>query len=1060
MNASDLVKGNLCLPRRAFLKLTTGTVAGLALTARPIVAGPFIPRDLADLVPADKKLRSDWVKSLFARGSRNLYRWPESRLIGMPVGGICAGQLYLGGDGRLWHWDIFNEHTATGDRHYANPPVPASPLQQGFALRLTRAGQSQVRSMDHTGWRQVEFTGEYPVGYVQYRDPDSPVAVNLEAFSPFIPLRTEDSALPATLLHFHIQNTTQDTVTAEFAGWLENAVCLRSRESLAGLNRNRVVWREDFRFLECSAEPMPQVQRADPRPDIVFEDFEKETYEGWEATGAAFGQGPVTQDQIPDYQGTLGVQGRRAANTHASAPGNDVNARDAATGTLTSRTFAIDRDFITFLIGGGGHKNRTCIQLLVRDQVVRAATGRNDNRLQPHQWDVRPWTGQTARLRIVDTETGGWGNIGIDDIVFSDRPRGIHTVLNEQPDFGTLGLALFSDTDAPGENRPSKPADVARAGLPESHGSADLFGGERGESPASVARPFHQKLVGSLTRSLVLAPGQSGTVTFAITWHFPNLRITGLGDVRGRWYGQRFSSALAVADHLAQHRDRLVSQTRLWHDTWYDSTLPYWFLDRTFLNASILATNTCYWLGNGRFYAWEGVGCCPGTCTHVWHYAHAPARLFPALERNLREAVDYGAGFDAATGRIRFRAEHNDHWAVDGQSGSILRTYREHQVSADDTFLRRVWPRAKQALEFLISKDTDQDGIVDGPQHNTLDADWYGPVAWLSSLYLAALRAGEEMARELGETGFAARCRAIFEKGRREIDTRLFNGEYYVQLADPNRPKTVGSYDGCEIDQVFGDSWARQVGLGRILDEAKVKTALGSLWRYNFAPDVGPYRKAYAPGRWYALAGEGGLLMCTWPKGEAQRVRESFDFYFNECMTGFEYQVAGHMIAEGMVLEGLAIARMIHDRYHATRRNPWNEVECGDHYARAMASYGVFLAACGYEYHGPKKHLGFAPRLSPENFQCAFTAAEGWGTFRQQTAGGIHKASVHVKFGSLRLRSLALKPAGELEQATPTVTLSGQSLKAGVTVEQGRALIRFEEDVILNESHILEVAWA
>ena len=94
-------------------------------------------------------------------------------------------------------------------------------------------------------------------------------------------------------------------------------------------------------------------------------------------------------------------------------------------------------------------------------------------------------------------------------------------------------------------------------------------------------------------------------------------------------------------------------------------------------------------------------------------------------------------------------------------------------------------------------------------------------------------------------------------------------------------------------------------------------------------------------------------------------MQQGFDYYFNECMNGFEYQAAGHMIWEGMVQEGLAVTRAIHDRYHPSRRNPWNEVECGDHYARSMASYGVFLAACGYEYHGPKRHLAFAPRLSP-----------------------------------------------------------------------------------------------
>ena len=142
-------------------------------------------------------------------------------------------------------------------------------------------------------------------------------------------------------------------------------------------------------------------------------------------------------------------------------------------------------------------------------------------------------------------------------------------------------------------------------------------------------------------------------------------------------------------------------------------------------------------------------------------------------------------------------------------------------------------------------------------------------------------------------------------------------------------------------------------------------------------------------------------------------------------MNGFEYQVAGHMIWEGMVQEGLAITRAIHDRYHASRRNPWNEVECGDHYARAMASYGVFLAACGYEYHGPKGYLAFAPRLSPENFRAAFTTAEGWGTFSQRRERRQQRETIELKYGKLRLRTLAFDVAKDAKPKTVRVTVDG-----------------------------------
>ena len=189
-------------------------------------------------------------------------------------------------------------------------------------------------------------------------------------------------------------------------------------------------------------------------------------------------------------------------------------------------------------------------------------------------------------------------------------------------------------------------------------------------------------------------------------------------------------------------------------------------------------------------------------------------------------------------------------------------------MCADDGFLRRTWPAIKRATEWLVTKDGDGDGIIEGNQHNTLDTDWYGPVAWLSGLYLAALLAAETMAREMGDAEFARKCRGIFEAGQKNIVARLFEEDYFVNKPDPNHPEAINSGSGCEIDQVFGQSWAFQVGLPRVLPEKETLAALRSLWKYNFTPDVGPYREAYKPGRWYAMPGEGGLLMCTFPRND------------------------------------------------------------------------------------------------------------------------------------------------------------------------------------------------
>ena len=1006
--------------RRTFVKAAGGGALTLLASRLPAMAGPFEAADFGKLVPPDKKLSADWVKSLYARGTPTVYRGEELRYIGMPVGGICAGQLYLGGDGTLWHWDIFNQPIGTGAGHYAHPMEPASSVEQGFVLKIG----DRIHALDRTGFADVRFRGEYPIGIVEYRDPALPAEVILEAYSPFIPLNADDSSLPVTIMQLTVKNTSAEALDVELTGRLENAVCLYHR-GLAGKRRNRIVRTSGLTFLDCSAEKSDQPAEA-PEPDVVFEDWAKEDYDGWTVEGTAFGTGPILKPAIPDYQGDVGGDTERVVNSHATAPGGDVAAKDEAIGKLTSRPFKIERRFIRFWIGGGNHQGKTCLNLVIDGKVVLTATGQANNRMSLQSFDVRKLKGQEAVIEIVDAESGGWGNIGVGRITFTDESLETGE-LEEMPDFGTMGLGLLGD-------------------LP------DQISGE-------AAAPLDDKLVGEIGRRLRLDAGQSAAVTFILAWHFPHLTMDKLPG--GRFYATRFASAAAVAQYVNDNFARLSGETKLWRDTWYDSTLPYWFLDRTFLNTSILATSTCHRFKDGRFYGWEGVGCCAGTCGHVWQYAHAVARLFPVLERDTRERVDFGLAL-APDGAIRFRGEHNDIPAIDAQSGAILRAYREHQMSADPAFLRRNWANIKRAMEWLIAKDANGDGIIEGNQHNTLDTDWFGPVAWLSGLYVAALRAAEEMAREAGDTEFGERCRGIFEKGRQNIVDRLFDGEYFINKPDPMHPDAINSGSGCEIDQVMGQSWAWQIGLGRVLPQKETLSALRSLWRYNFTPDVGPYREANKPGRWYAMPGEAGLLMCAFPRADwnyDQAKGKGADWaagYFNECMNGFEYQAAGHMVWEGLVQEGLAVTRAVHDRYDASRRNPWNEIECGDHYARSMASYGVFLAACGFEYHGPKGHIGFAPRLTPENFKAAFTSADGWGTFRQTISDKNHEAEIELRLGTLHVRTLALATAAE--PRIVTVTVAGDKAANEHRMENGRLLITLTDPARIEAGDKINIA--
>lgn len=1022
------------LDRREFIRLAGLGAAALSSFGSGLaaVAGPFSAADTVDhFVPIDKRLHPDWLKLLVAPGERTWYDGSDLKTIGMPVGGIAAGQLYLAGDGRLVHWDIFNQHIQTGfgDKSYDYRTVD-SPLNQGFALRVQSGDQVVVRGLDCHGFPSVRFSGEYPLGTVEYRDPGVPVRVTMEAFSPFIPLNSADSALPATFLQFTVQNTSAQAVEVTLAGWLENGVSCVSAEDLYGLRRFEVVREEGLTLLLGSARAVePPVAN---RPPIVLADFEGKDYGSWKAEGTAFGAAP-THGALEGQSPVSGFEGQGLANSFSGG--------DSSQGKLVSPTFTIDRKFLSFLIGGGMHPNETCLNLVVDGKVVRTATGKSQEKLECENWNVKNLAGKEAHLEIVDRFSGGWGHVNVDQIELRDTPKnGAQGPLEARADFGTMGLALLASGDA-----------LTSTSLRNGHSPAELFAGGGLAHDPQEERPLDATLCGGLGKRVHLEPGQQQQITFALVWCFPNR------PDHGNFYATRFANAAAVARYLATNQERLVGQTRLWHATWYGSSLPHWLLDRLFSTASILASSTCQWWKNGRFWAWEGVGCCEGTCAHVWNYEHALARLFPNLERTVREMQDFNpkAGFVEQSGAIYFRGECLTLWAGDSQGGTILKALREHQMSPDDAFLKRNWPRIRKALEFLIHEDGDGDGLIEGSQHNTYDIFFFGANTMVGSLYLAALRAGETMALELGDQEFAAQCRKIFERGREEAVKQLYNGEYFIQKVDLEKHPKDQYADGCLADQLFGQGWAHQVGLGYLYPPETVHSALRSIWTYNWAPNVGPQNLAHPPQRWFARPGEAGLFTCTWPK--SKHLGTNSVLYRDEIWTGIEYQVAGHLAWEGMLTEALAICRGVHERYHPAKHNPWNEVECGDHYARAMASYGVFLALCGFEYHGPVRHLGFAPRMTPEAFEAAFTAAEGWGTLRQHRTASQQTNRLELKWGQLELRTLALELPEKASAAATTITLAGQALEAQVKQEGRRVLITFPKTVVVPTEQSLEV---
>jgi non-lysosomal glucosylceramidase len=516
---------------------------------------------------------------------------------------------------------------------------------------------------------------------------------------------------------------------------------------------------------------------------------------------------------------------------------------------------------------------------------------------------------------------------------------------------------------------------------------------------------------GSVGTPLELAPGESATVSFILSWYFPN-RVNSWFDpaptmpptIRVRYAG-RFGSAWEVTQYVSQHLPRLKAATLQYRDALFQSTLPPAITDALAGTITVIRSNTCFWLENGHFYGWEGCfdhgGSCHGNCTHVWAYTQALAFLFPALEMDMMRTAFLDEVEESGKMRFRTGSHFDQIWsaapaAADGQLGSIIRVWRTFLLTGDRAFLSELWPNLRRCLDYALTTwDTDGDDVLDGEQHNTYDIEFWGPNPLSGVLLLGALRAAEEIALRLGDSDTATGYRGIYERSRVKLDELLWNGEYYEQRLDDIDLHPYQHGVGCLSDQLYGQLLSHVAGLGHLLPADRVGAALDAVVRYNFHAPLGNHTNLQ---RTYAFADEAGLLLCSWPRGG--RPRLPF-VYSDEVWTGVEYHVAAHLIYEGRVEEGLRLVAALRTRHDGYRRNPWNEVECGHHYARSMASWALLPALTGFACDVDAKELRFHPILGladGDTFRTVFTCGAGWGVYSQS---GTNEPMLEVLGGNL-----------------------------------------------------------
>ncbi len=614
--------------------------------------------------------------------------------------------------------------------------------------------------------------------------------------------------------------------------------------------------------------------------------------------------------------------------------------------------------------------------------------------------------------------------------------------------------------------------------------------GKLGPEPAAASP------VGALCLTRDIPPGHSADFEFLLAWHFPNRTPARCGwsapkghenTVIGNWYSTRFAGAWEAAEYAAAHLPALEAKTRLFADSLRESTLPAAVREAASANLSTLASTTCFRTADGAFHGFEGVddhlGCCFGNCTHVWNYETATAHLFPNFARSLRQDA-FGFSMDDA-GAMHFRQllpdgiERSGFAAADGQMGQIIHAYLDWILSGDRDWLQNLWPRIKKAIAFAWVPggwDANRDGVMQGVQHNTYDVEFYGPNPQCGIYYLGALRACQEMAATLGDTDFSKECARLFASGSQWIDANLFNGQYYIQQVRgyrsdqiaPSLRSSMGSENtehpeyqvgkGCLVDQLVGQYLADVCGLGALLQPDHLRKTLESIARYNGKPTLYHHNSVQ---RTFALNDESALVICDY--ATAPRPRIPFP-YFAEVMTGFEYTAASLMLYAGMTdtasssqgqpqsalgvmtAKGLQSIEDIRMRYDGERRNPWDEAECGHHYARAMAAWTGILALSGFRYRGDQQHLSLQPDTKLTTFRSFWSNATAWGVFTRTANPAQFRVQVHS--GTLTFKTCQLNTHSA---AASRAIHNGTSVAHEIERTETGTLFRFPQPVQITE---------
>lgn len=533
--------------------------------------------------------------------------------------------------------------------------------------------------------------------------------------------------------------------------------------------------------------------------------------------------------------------------------------------------------------------------------------------------------------------------------------------------------------------------------------------------------PNHGFGDGALCSKILLKPGETGEIRFLVTWHFPN-HWSSAGNYVGHRYCRWQKDAAESAGFLMEKSDEILNKVRCFSETLQSGTIPREFAGNWVAQANTLI-KCSWWAEDGDFGIWEGLGSCGfHTMDITYHSSFMLLALFPELQLG---QMRMGLKFQREDGRVHhfftpdFGHVDDGFDRVDMNPQFVLMVCRDYLWTGDRAYLEEMWQPVVRAMDSTERLDSDGDGLPDTDTGaNTYDA-WKlrGTPAYIAGLWLAALSAAAELAREMGDAEKREHWVEIFEKGKKSFQA-LWNGEYFSLWKDGEER------DECLMSGQLDAAWyCRLIGIPGYVEEEQIRSVLAKVWENNYSR-------------------EGGLINASYPQGKMPTLYTYGNVQVEANWSGVEYAIASMFLEMGCKEQARELAGNVENRYYRAGRI-FNHEECGEHYCRPLSAWTLMLSLSGLKIDCPHREISVCPVES--SMAIPWFTPQGYGVMEY----GVKGLRMRCLEGNLTLRAVKLPWSPEAER----VLVSGESIGFNKTEDK----VDFNQEYQIGEREMLEI---